>query len=77
MKVQNGFGFKVVIPHIHEWHYEVTAANENQAIEIAMRQFHADPRKDKECACDDEMVEEPIVFTTCLCDSCKGENENE
>ena len=53
--------YQVVIPEIHEFHYTVSADDEDEAIEVAMAEYFKDPRLIKDCKCDDEMLEEPIV----------------
>ena len=55
--------FTVVIPELHEFHYDVIADDESEAIEIAMEEYFKDPRLIKDCQCDDEALEEPIVLS--------------
>ena len=55
--------YQVAIPEIHEFHYTVIADDESEAIEIAMAEYFKDPRLIKDCKCDDEMLEEPIVYS--------------
>ena len=55
--------YQIAIPVIHEFHYIVVASDDDEAIEVAMAEFAKDSRLIKDCRCDDEMLEEPIVYS--------------
>jgi len=54
--------YQIAIPVIHEFHYTVIASDEDEAITVVMAEFAKDPRLIKNCRCDDETIDEPIVF---------------
>ena len=55
--------YQVVIPEVHEFHYTVIASDDDEAIEVALEEFSKDPRLIKDCRCDDETIDEPIIFS--------------
>ena len=55
--------YQIAIPVIHEFHYIVVASDDDEAIEVAMAEFAKDSRLIKDCRCDDETIDEPIIFS--------------